>query len=225
MSGITGDNLAQTPRPSHNTVGPGFSRDIKPPRLRRFLAAAGRSEAQAQRLNRLPSRSHLRYAPTMGLDAVEIVLRTEELFAIHIEDDEAAAASTVGDLYRLVCTKLHLEPLSSPTTSDRLPVITHKKKKFSFLQTQTPLPAPPEVLPWSPQRVWDALVAIFDDQMLLEPDEIRYHARIGEDLGICGHRQGRVAPSMDAPSREPRIEDASALPWAKSEGPERSRSD
>jgi acyl carrier protein len=32
----------------------------------------------------------------MGLDAVEIVLRTEELFVITIEDDEAAAVRTVG---------------------------------------------------------------------------------------------------------------------------------
>jgi acyl carrier protein len=32
----------------------------------------------------------------MGLDAVEIVLRTEELFVITIGDDEAAAVRTVG---------------------------------------------------------------------------------------------------------------------------------
>jgi len=38
----------------------------------------------------------------MGLDAVEIVLRTEELFVITIEDDEAAAVRTVGDFYNLI---------------------------------------------------------------------------------------------------------------------------
>jgi len=32
----------------------------------------------------------------MGLDAVEIVLRTEELFAITIKDDEVATVRTVG---------------------------------------------------------------------------------------------------------------------------------
>ncbi len=32
----------------------------------------------------------------MGMDAVEIVLRTEELFAITLTDDEASAVRTVG---------------------------------------------------------------------------------------------------------------------------------
>jgi len=35
----------------------------------------------------------------MGLDAVEIILRSEELFVITIGDDEAAAVRTVGDFY------------------------------------------------------------------------------------------------------------------------------
>ena len=36
----------------------------------------------------------------MGLDAVEIVLRTEELFVITIGDDEAGEVRTVGDFYK-----------------------------------------------------------------------------------------------------------------------------
>ena len=50
----------------------------------------------------------------MGLDAVEIVLRTEELFAITIEDDEAGTVRTVGDFYRLICSKLNVTQLPSP---------------------------------------------------------------------------------------------------------------
>jgi hypothetical protein len=71
----------------------------------------------------------------MGLDAVEIVLRTEELFVITIEDDEAAAVRTVGDFYNLICRKMSVTPLQSPVTSAELPMITHKEKKFLFLST------------------------------------------------------------------------------------------
>ena len=120
----------------------------------------------------------------MGLDAVEIVLRTEELFVITIEDDETAAVRTVGDFYNLICRKMGVTPLQSPVTSAKLPTITHKEKKFLFLSTHTPLPAPPEVLPWSPQSVWDALVAVFVDQQGLKREEILYSARIAQDLGV-----------------------------------------
>jgi hypothetical protein len=121
----------------------------------------------------------------MGLDAVELVLRAEELFVITVDDDEAAAVRTVGDFYRLICAKLGVEPLAAPVTSTKLPVITHKEKSFLFLEKHTPLPAPPEVLPWSPQTVWDALVAVFVDQLALEPEEVLYTARIVDDLGVC----------------------------------------
>jgi hypothetical protein len=120
----------------------------------------------------------------MGLDAVEIVLRCEELFAITLADDEASAVRTVDDLYRLACTKLNVTPLPSPVTSAELPRITKKQKIFLFLQRHTPLPAPPELLPWSAQTVWDALVAIFVDQQGLKRDQILPHARIATDLGV-----------------------------------------
>ncbi len=120
----------------------------------------------------------------MGLDAVEIVLRAEELFVIHIDDHEAAAVRTVGEFYELICAKLGVVPLTSPITSAELPVITHREKLFLFLSRHTPLPAPENVLPWLPQSVWDCLVAIFVDQMLLEPEDIKYRARINQDLGI-----------------------------------------
>jgi acyl carrier protein len=46
----------------------------------------------------------------MGLDAVEIVMRTEDEFSITILDDEAAAAITVGDFYQVVLAKLDVTP-------------------------------------------------------------------------------------------------------------------
>ena len=130
------------------------------------------------------------YVPPTGLTSSDGTRRrrnchaTEELFVITIEDDEAAAVATVEAFYNLVCRKLNVTPLQSPVTSEKLPTITHKEKKFLFLSTHTPLPAPPEVLPWSPQSVWDALVAVFVDQRGLKREEILCSARIVEDLGV-----------------------------------------
>lgn len=53
-----------------------------------------------------------------------------------------------------------------------------------FGYKHTPLPAPPEVLPWSPQSVWDCLVVVIVDQQGLKPEQIRYSARFVEDLGV-----------------------------------------
>ena len=57
----------------------------------------------------------------MGLDAVEIVLRTEEVFTIAISDDETGSVRTVGDFYTVICEKLGLAPLQAPVTSADLP--------------------------------------------------------------------------------------------------------
>jgi len=55
------------------------------------------------------------YYLSMGMDAVEIVLRTGLPFAITSSDDEAAAVRTVGDYYRVICSKLSLVPPRSPS--------------------------------------------------------------------------------------------------------------
>ena len=44
----------------------------------------------------------------MGLDTVEIILRTEEVFAIDLPDEDCGMVLTVGDFYHLVLTKLQL---------------------------------------------------------------------------------------------------------------------
>jgi acyl carrier protein len=42
----------------------------------------------------------------MGLDTVEIVLRIEETFGVDLPDDELGSVSTVGDLYKLLLSRL-----------------------------------------------------------------------------------------------------------------------
>jgi acyl carrier protein len=42
----------------------------------------------------------------MGLDTVEIVLRVEETFGVDLPDDELESVATVGDLYKLLLSKL-----------------------------------------------------------------------------------------------------------------------
>lgn len=120
----------------------------------------------------------------MGLDAVEIVLRAEEFFGVAIQDEEAVAVRTVGDLYCLVCSKLELQALASPITSETLPKVTEKERVFLFLAKHTPLPPPPEVLPWSSQSVWDCLIAVLVDQQGLDSDQLLFHARFVEDLRV-----------------------------------------
>lgn len=45
----------------------------------------------------------------MGLDAIELILRIEDEFAIEITDDEAEKAVTVGNLHDLVVSKLAVD--------------------------------------------------------------------------------------------------------------------
>ena len=120
----------------------------------------------------------------MGLDAVEIVLRTEGVFTIAISDSEAASVQTIRDFYIVICDKLNLIAVPSPVTSAVLPKITQKDRKFWFVYKHTPLAPPLEVLPWTSQTVWDTVVAIFVDQMSLAPEDITPDARMDRDLKI-----------------------------------------
>jgi hypothetical protein len=98
----------------------------------------------------------------------------------------------VRNFYHLICSKLDVIPLDNPQTSLVLPTITEIEKSFLILRKHTPPPPPPEVLPWTPQTVWDTLVAIFVDQQGLKPKQILPDARIAEDR----RRLGTEAPPV-----------------------------
>ncbi|HLI75796.1 MAG TPA: hypothetical protein VKV02_02530 [Acidobacteriaceae bacterium] len=120
----------------------------------------------------------------MGLDAVEIVMRAEQFYSVTLTDYEAAQVRTVDDLYRLICSKFEVAPLEHPQTSTTLPSVSEEEWRFLFLRKSTPLPPPSGVLPWTPQSVWDTLVAILVDQQGLKPAAILPAARFVEDLGV-----------------------------------------
>lgn len=120
----------------------------------------------------------------VGLDSVELILRAEELFSVAVSDEEAAQVGTVGDFYILICAKLDVRPLESPVTPRELPIITEREKLFFFLSRHKPLSVPPGALPWSPQSIWDCLIAIFADQLSLNPEKIKYGSEIARDLGV-----------------------------------------
>ena len=105
----------------------------------------------------------------MGLDTVELVLRTEETFVIDLPDDECARIITVGDLYRAVLAKLNL-PYLPAAEAEALPYRVYISRTF-------------HVEPWTTPDVWANLKALILDQLQVPEDEIRESARFQDDLG------------------------------------------
>ena len=107
----------------------------------------------------------------MGLDLVEIVLESEEVFGISIPDDLAEQIRTVGDLYGTVCTQLRLPmPTTAPT-----------KSGHSFLHSR--LSSLPSASPLTYEDIWATIVALIAEQLQVENQEIRYDASFQNHLG------------------------------------------
>ena len=132
----------------------------------------------------------------MGLDVVEVFMRTEEVFGFSIPDAEAGSARTVGALYELVCLRLGLPPSSAPllgcgTAASLKPFRPEHTFVWKAPWRVTPPPAAP-LRPelacdpphgaWNREDVWATLAALIVDQLGIEPEEVRYDARWGEDL-------------------------------------------
>ena len=103
------------------------------------------------------------------MDMVELVMRTEEIFGITIDDSDAGQIQTVGDLYELVCKLLNISPNSNP---DQFTDASQPTPKYGPLSIQTP------------EDIWIKLVVIIDDQLQVDPKEIRYNASFQNDLGV-----------------------------------------
>jgi acyl carrier protein len=111
----------------------------------------------------------------LGLDAVEIILRTEEVFAVDLPDSECAQVSIVGDLYRLLLLKLGL-PYRSPGGIEN----PDDPARAGYNRAQSQFPS---IKPWTTPDVWITLKAIIQDQLQVHDDDIREDARFVQDLG------------------------------------------
>ena len=107
----------------------------------------------------------------MGIDTVEIVLRTEETFNINLPDDECEKIITVGDLYRLVLSKLELPYVHATEIEAGTHGRDRSRLKLSSLSS------------WSPPDVWRTLKGIVVDQLQIEDEDVKEDAAFLRDLG------------------------------------------
>ena len=107
----------------------------------------------------------------MGLDAVEIVLRTEEVFSIELPDSECAQIRTVGDLYVAILNKLNLpyQAASSIEVAGSGCDRSHKQL--------------PSITAWNSPDIWITLKSIIQYQLQIDLDDIRESAEFVRDLG------------------------------------------
>jgi len=106
----------------------------------------------------------------MGLDTVEIVLRTEETFNVDLPDDECGMVVTVGDLYRLVLSKLELPYVQA----NEVEAGTHGRDRSHLM---------PSLASWSPPDVWRTLKGVIVDQLQVEEEDVKEEAAFMRDLG------------------------------------------
>jgi acyl carrier protein len=107
----------------------------------------------------------------MGLDTVEIVLRTEETFNINLPDNECSQVITVGDLYRLVLRKLEL-----PYVRAKEIEAAEYGRNRSHLRMAS-------LFSWSPPDVWLTLKGIVVDQRQVSEENVKEEAAFQRDLG------------------------------------------
>jgi acyl carrier protein len=111
----------------------------------------------------------------LGLDAVEVILRTEEVFAVDLPDSDCSKVNTVGDLYRLLLEKLKLAYLSPESIEN-----PDEPTRAGYNRVRSQFPS---LKPWTTPDVWITLKAIIQDQLQVHEDDIREYARFVQDLG------------------------------------------
>lgn len=107
----------------------------------------------------------------MGLDIVEIVMRTEEVFGVTLPDAECGDIKTVGDLYKLVLQKLSLPYVASKAVEASGNGKVHLRVKNPLQRS------------WTTDDVWLTLQALIQDQLQVGIDEMQEEAAFLTDLG------------------------------------------
>ena len=107
----------------------------------------------------------------MGLDIVELIMRTEEVFSIDLPDSECESVRTVGDLYRLVLDKLSL------------PYMASLEIETKSLGVVTPLSKALHLVSWTTPDVWRTLTLIIQEQLGIDTTRITEAATFIDDLG------------------------------------------
>jgi acyl carrier protein len=110
----------------------------------------------------------------VGLDTVEIVLTTEEVFSIELPDDECGLVVTVGDLYRLVLNKLNLPYLAMDSAHINRAAAPPGRSRLKDRY--------PGLAPWTSPDVSATLTAIIQDQLQVDFEEITETATFINDL-------------------------------------------
>lgn len=106
----------------------------------------------------------------MGLDLVELVPRTEEVFGVDLPDEECQLIRTVGDLYRLTLEKL------------ALPYERSDEIESNYLGRTRPLGSGIPTSPWTAADTWLTLKALIREQLGTEPSAIKESAGFIDDL-------------------------------------------
>ena len=103
----------------------------------------------------------------MGLDFVELIIRTEEVFSIQLPDEECQLVRTVGDLYKLVLDKL------------TLPYVPSIEIEADPGGIARPLRSGLRLSQWTAPDTWLTLKAVISDQLGIKRSAITELARFG----------------------------------------------
>ena len=106
----------------------------------------------------------------MGLDFLELILRTEETFAVDLADEECERIRTIGDLYVLVLQKLEL--LYIPSTEIEAKSM---RRIASFSRSL-------KLCDWTTPDVWLTLKSVIHDQLGVKLSRITEAATFLDDL-------------------------------------------
>jgi hypothetical protein len=106
----------------------------------------------------------------MGLDTVELVLRTEDVFAVYLPDEECGQIRTVGDLYKLILQKLDL------------PYIASGEIEAHALGSIRPLTEVMRLSPWTTPDVWLTLKEVTHNHLGCPRSHIVETASFLDDL-------------------------------------------